>query len=150
MDIDTALRDFAAAARDDIAVLVMAASRAMGARVLSRLDPDGSSGVRLAHIPVFTALDPGGTRIGDLADRIGVTRQATAGLVRDLESAGMVATAPDEADRRATRVRLTPQGADFCHRATALVRERERELAEALGEDELRRVKEALRELAAG
>ena len=54
--------------------------------------------------------NPSGARVGGVAARTGVTLPATGRLLRRLERRGMVVLAPDEADRRATRARLTPQG----------------------------------------
>ena len=128
MAFETVLAEMAAAARDDIARLLMAASRAVAAEALAELDPEGASGVRIAHVPVIASLDPEGTRIVDLATRIGHTRQAVAALVRDLEASGHVVTSPDPTDGRATRVSLTARGADLCAAATDLMHARERAL----------------------
>jgi DNA-binding MarR family transcriptional regulator len=55
---------------------------------------------------------PSGHRVGEVAARVGVTLPATSRLLRRLERRGLVALAPDEADRRATRATLTGHGAD--------------------------------------
>ena len=148
MSVEEALAEFAQASRDDLARLLMAASRAVNDGTLAALDPDGTSGVRLAHVPVIAVLDAHGTRIGDIAERIGVTRQAAAQLVGDLEEAGVVASAPDPVDRRATRVVLTEHGAQFCEGATQILRARERAWVEARGAESLARLKADLRGLA--
>lgn len=54
--------------------------------------------------------DVRGARISTIADRVGVTLPATGRLVRRLERRGLVTLATDEADRRATRARLTDEG----------------------------------------
>ena len=148
MAFEQVLAEMAAAARDDIARLLMAASRAVSAEALRELDPEGVSGVRVAHVPVIASLDADGTRIVDLATRIGHTRQAVAALVRDLETSGHVTTVPDPADGRATRVRLTAAGADLCDRATALMRSREEALRAAHGEAAVDSLREVLRAMA--
>ena len=51
-----------------------------------------------------------GARIGTVARRVGVTVPATSRLLRRLERRGLVDLATDDADRRATRVRLTDEG----------------------------------------
>jgi DNA-binding MarR family transcriptional regulator len=53
-----------------------------------------------------------GARVGQVAVRVGVTVPATGRLLRRLERRGLVALATDERDHRATRVRLTPRGAE--------------------------------------
>lgn len=51
-----------------------------------------------------------GATVSEVAARIGVTVPATSRQLRRLERRGLVAVAPDEHDRRATRVRLTSNG----------------------------------------
>ncbi len=51
-----------------------------------------------------------GARVGAVAARVGVTLPATSRLLRRLERRGLVSLATDEADRRATRARLTERG----------------------------------------
>lgn len=66
-----------------------------------------------------------GARIGEVAARVGGTLPATSRLLRRLERRGLVTLATDEADRRATRARLTERGlaireAILLHRRDAL------------------------------
>jgi DNA-binding MarR family transcriptional regulator len=51
-----------------------------------------------------------GIRVGEIAGRIGAAVPTTSRLVRRLERRGLVVAERDEADRRATLVRLTPAG----------------------------------------
>jgi DNA-binding MarR family transcriptional regulator len=51
-----------------------------------------------------------GIRVGDIAGRIGSAVPTTSRLIRRLERRGLVVAERDEADRRATLVRLTPAG----------------------------------------
>lgn len=148
MDNSDVLAQFREAATSDLVTLLGAATRSVSAAVLAEIDPTGQSGVRLAHVPVIAALDAGGSRVSDLAPAVGITRQGTSALVRDLEKVGIVVTAPDPQDRRATIVRLTDAGLDFCHRALRTLARREATLAETLGEERLSSLKATLRELA--
>jgi len=146
--VEDALRAFAEASKDDLSRLLMAASRSVNEAVLSEIDPSGQSGVRLAHVPVIAVLDAGGTHIGEIAERIGVTRQAVASLTKDLDAAGIVVCTQDPDDRRATIVRLTERGAGFCELAVAIMARRERELRAALGDDAVVELRQSLRFLA--
>lgn len=148
MNIDAALIAFAQASKDDLSRLLMAASRAVNEQVLAEVDPTGESGVRLAHVPVIAALDPDGTRMGDLAPRIGVTRQAVAALTKNLDHLGIVACEPDPDDGRATIVRLTEKGAAFCESAVEAMSRREDSLAMSLGAEGLAALRSALRHIA--
>lgn len=52
----------------------------------------------------------GGTRIGEIASRVGSAVPTTSRLVRRLEQRGFVVAERDDTDRRATLVRLTAAG----------------------------------------
>lgn len=51
-----------------------------------------------------------GSRVSDVADRLMGTLSATSRLLRRLEDRGLLTLTRDEADRRATRARLTGDG----------------------------------------
>ncbi len=65
---------------------------------------------------------PSGVRVSEIARRIGASSPSASRLIRRMERAGMVSTERDEADRRATLVRLTPAGARV--RSTVIDRRR--------------------------
>ena len=66
--------------------------------------------VRPSHSPVFRHIDEGGTRIVDLAERSGITKQSMTYLVRQLEDKGLAQIREDPADGRARLVALTARG----------------------------------------
>jgi DNA-binding MarR family transcriptional regulator len=70
-----------------------------------------TGGVSLAWLLPLRALDaaPGG-RVLDLAQEIGISPGGASKLVDRLVDAGLVSRAPDESDRRASRLHLTPDG----------------------------------------
>lgn len=148
MAYEAELSAFAEATHDDLARLLMAASTVVNARSLAAIDPDGTSGVRLAHVPVIAALEARGSRVSDLAPRIGHTRQSVAALVDDLEAAGIVELAPDPTDRRATLVRLSADGAAFCARATAMMQDAEQSWRAEHGDAAIVNLRSTLRSLA--
>lgn len=67
--------------------------------------------LRPAHTKLFPhiAFD-GGTRIGVLAEKLGVTKQAVSQLVDDLVQVGVLEVVPDKDDGRAKCARLTAKG----------------------------------------
>jgi DNA-binding MarR family transcriptional regulator len=142
-----ALREFAEASADDVVHLLALASRSTMRTMFERLADRGHSAVRLAHVPVFSGLDPEGTRISELAARAGISRQAMSVLVRDLESAGYVTSRPDPTDLRAVIVELDRKGADFCRDAVVVSSELNREAGAALGSADLNRMRDGLRAL---
>lgn len=52
-------------------------------------------------------------RVGDIAAAVGMSLPSTSRLVQRLERRGLVSTARDESDRRATLVTMTEQGQDL-------------------------------------
>ena len=85
--------------------------------LIARLDAAGFAGLTPAHQAVFENLDPGGTRLTQLAARAGITHQSMSELVSVLEQRGYVERTPDPGDRRARIVRLTPAGRQMARRA---------------------------------
>ncbi|MFV0473032.1 MAG: MarR family winged helix-turn-helix transcriptional regulator [Pikeienuella sp.] len=61
---------------------------------------------------------PEGLAPHELASRAGVTRATITGLIDGLERDGLLARAPEPADRRMIRVALTAAGADLAARLT--------------------------------
>ena len=64
----------------------------------------------LSRARLLPYLDVEGTRSTELARRMGVTKQAVARMVRELEDDGLLARDPDPDDRRAFRVVFTAAG----------------------------------------
>jgi len=93
---------------------------------------------------VLSNLDTDGTRIGVLALRAGVTRQAAGQLLRQIESCGYVEFryAPDDA--RATMVHFTTRGKRLLATVLELVEEIEDDLASALEPGEFDRLRDGL------
>lgn len=85
-----------------------------------------------------------GTRVGDLARRVGVTKQAVSKLVGELESEGLVELVPDPADGRSKLVRFTNHGTDAIRHGLAVLGGIERELTKVVGEPRMRAVHHAL------
>ena len=72
-----------------------------------RLAERGFDDIRHAHGCVFRWVDPDGTRLTELAELAGHSKQAVGEFVCDLEVRGYVERIPDPADGRAKIIRLT-------------------------------------------
>jgi DNA-binding MarR family transcriptional regulator len=106
--------------------------------------PSGPSGVssqtgctdlRISHGFVVQHVVEGPVRIGELAERMGVTQQAASKAVAELEALGYLERSGDPDDGRVRRVGLSARGAAAVATARAVRAEIERELAAALGAD---------------
>jgi DNA-binding MarR family transcriptional regulator len=130
-----------------IARLLLRAVRAVQATYIERLQQRGHPGLRTGHIPVLAGLDPeapGGTRITDLANRAGMTRQMMGRLVRELETLGYLTTASHPDDLRAVVVTMTERGNAIRAEAAEVIAELEADYAVLLGDPDLGALKGAL------
>jgi DNA-binding MarR family transcriptional regulator len=91
-------------------------ARLMVEELTRRLEADGHEGVQPAHHALFENIDPGGTRLTELAARADMTHQSMSELVAGMERRGWVERRPDPTDRRARLVCLTPEGRDLTRR----------------------------------
>jgi DNA-binding MarR family transcriptional regulator len=115
-----------------------------------RLAERGYPELRDGHGCVFRFIDPEGSRLTDLAERSGYTKQAVGEVVVDLEGLGYVERTPDPADGRAKIIRLTERGREALAAAMIIFADIEREWAERVGEARMATVREVLEELTLG
>jgi DNA-binding MarR family transcriptional regulator len=87
--------------------------------LVARLGAAGFPDIRPADSRVFGNLDPGGTRLIELAARARMTHQSMGELVASLEARGYLERQPDPTDRRARLVRLTQRGRQVQRQALA-------------------------------
>jgi DNA-binding MarR family transcriptional regulator len=85
-------------------------ARLMVEELTRRLEADGFGEINPAYHALFENIDPGGTRLTELAARAEVTHQSMSELVAILERRGWVERRPDPRDGRARLVCLTPEG----------------------------------------
>jgi DNA-binding MarR family transcriptional regulator len=90
--------------------LLTAAGQRLAAELDLALSTAGFPDLRSAHAPIFMAIEPEGSRVTELAQLTKMTKQAAGELIRYLADRGYLTLAPDPADRRAKRVRLTDRG----------------------------------------
>jgi DNA-binding MarR family transcriptional regulator len=134
----------------NVGVLLFVSYRAMEARVFAGLAALGFDDFTPAQARVFQRIGPAGSRVTDLAEQAGVTKQTVGFLVDQLERAGYVERAPDPADGRVRLVRITGRGARCVRASLGIVAEVEAEWAAHLGAgrlDELRAILADLRDI---
>ena len=127
-------------------------------RLFARLRERGFEHVREGHGCVFGFIDiENGSRLTELAERAGLTKQAVGEAATELERLGYVERLPDPKDRRAKIIKLTPSGLDACLTGRRIFAEIEREWADEFGNElitklreAVERISEAEREAAAG
>jgi DNA-binding MarR family transcriptional regulator len=114
--------------------LLFKAARLLDEQALARIArKPGRPRLRRSHMSLFPHIDLDGTRITELAERLGVTKQAASQLVDDLEALGVLARVPDPDDARARRVVFTKLGREGFFEGLAVLRGLEQELAASIG-----------------
>ena len=98
-------------------------------------------------IPLF---EQDGLRLGELAQRGGVSKQTMTTLVREVEEAGLVRRKPDPEDARASRVWLTATARRFEPVAERVLAELDQHASCVAGADEARRVSRWLQRFIGG
>ena len=100
--------------RHNLARHVLGVARHCQAGIMHLLQSHhGHSQLRLGFEPYISLLARGDRRLSELADALGITRQAANQVIDLIESAGYIERTPDPADGRAKRVQLTRKGRDL-------------------------------------
>jgi DNA-binding MarR family transcriptional regulator len=134
-----------AAKHESTLQLLFKAARLLDEQAIERASAQsGRPRLRRSHTSLLPHIDLDGTRITDLAERLGVTKQAASQLVDDLEAVGVLAREPDPDDARARRVVFTPLGRQGLLEGLQLLRDMEHELARAIGNDGMGHLRQAL------
>ena len=119
----------------------------MSEELMRELAESGHPDVRFAHGTVFQFLDDDGTRVGVLAERAHVSKQAMAQLVAHLEEHGYVERVPDPHDRRAKLVRATERGGEVFAIARTGMAAVDARLRQRLGDAKVEQLRTLLEEL---
>jgi len=133
----------AAKARSTVQMLFKAA-RLLNERAIARVRSRTNKPVRVAHTALLPHIDLEGTRLTDLARRLGVTKQAAGQLVDELVAMGMLERAADPADARAKLVRFTKRGRAGIFEGLAVLKELEDDIEKLVGAAKMRTLHEVL------
>jgi DNA-binding MarR family transcriptional regulator len=131
--------------RTDTGYLLALAGRRWNEILEHRFEAAGFAEVRASYgallVPLF---EDDGLRLGELARRARLSKQAVTTMSRLLERDGLVTRQPDATDGRATRLFLTARARRFEPAAHAVLVELEQQVVEMLGVDSAARLKKAL------
>ena len=146
-DVTTAFRQKLEAdkARSTLQLLFKAA-RLINEDAIARVRKRTGEPVRVAHTALLPHVDLEGTRLTELARRMGVTKQAVGQLVDELEQMGQLERVPDPEDSRAKLVRFSKRGRKGLLDGLAVLRELEAELVAAVGKQRVAELHDTLAE----
>lgn len=134
----------------NVGLLLFLPYRAMETRVFQGLAAVGFDDLTPAQARVFQRIAAEGSRLTDLAEQSGITKQSAGFLVDQLERAGYVERVPDPTDGRARLVRVAQRGARSVEFSRGIVAQVEAEWTAYLGArrmEQLRRILTDLREI---
>ena len=117
----------------DLAILLVAANRCLDDRLVAAVRQTGARDMRPAFGFVIRAVAAEEPTVGRLAELLGVSRQAASKVSDEMVRRGYLLRAPDRADRRRTRLRLSAKGSRVRERAAAESEAIEAELRAAAG-----------------
>jgi DNA-binding MarR family transcriptional regulator len=121
---------------------LLQAYRAFNALATRKLTERGHAALSTAHTSLLPHIALEGARLTAIARLAGMTKQAAAQVVQDLEDHGYIERVNDPDDRRAVLIKFTAKGWRFLQHAYEIKAEIEAEYAELLGIrglDDLRR-----------
>lgn len=130
--------------RQSTVQLLFKAARLLNERAIAEVRAQSNKPVRVAHTSLLPHVDLEGTRLTDLASRLGVTKQAAGQLVDELVEMGFLERAPDPTDARAKLVRFTKRGRQSILEGLALLKTIEDDLREVVGDTKMRALHDAL------
>lgn len=117
------------------------------AEVYRLLAEEGFGELRPSHGYIFRCIDEDGSRLTDLAERAGFTKQAVGEVVTNLERLGHVQRSGDPEDGRARIIHLTDRGRRAQAAIARLVSQTERLWAERYGTQRIAELRETLKRI---
>jgi DNA-binding MarR family transcriptional regulator len=108
------------------------------------LQEAGFKDFRSTHMNLLRHIDMGGTRITEIADRAGVTKQAIGKLIVACEKRGLVRTIADPTDGRAKVVLFTRQSREVILAERSVIRRIDEQLRHRLGASALASLRTSL------
>jgi DNA-binding MarR family transcriptional regulator len=134
--------------RDNLGWLLAKALQRWNERLEAGFRSAGFPEVRPSYGSVLVPLfEEDGLRMGELARRSGLSKQAMTSLVRSVEQAGLVARDRDSGDGRAYRVSLTPRGHELRPVAESVLAELAGRARSELSDEELTALFTSLRKV---
>lgn len=128
----------------DLAILITAANRCLADRLGQAVATAGGEAMRPSFGFVLRAVAAEQPTVSRLAELLGVSKQGASRLADDMVTLGYLERSEDPADRRRTRLRLSPAGERIRARALAESHAIEDELRERFGETEVRHLRALL------
>ena len=142
-------REFERRKRESTGQLLLRAARLVNERAVGRVRAEGRPDLRPVHMTLMPHLDMEGTRLTELAARMGISKQGASQIVADLEEMGIVERRRDPSDGRARLVCFTRRGEEALLDGLGVLERLEAELARGIGTARMQRLRLGLAALLA-
>jgi DNA-binding MarR family transcriptional regulator len=116
--------------------------------LMARVAAAGFDDLRAVHRPILRDLLFDGQRPGQLAARLGLSKQAVNDILREFEAKGYITLEPDPGDGRAKRIVLTDRGWAFGKTVEQLSRAISRRWAAEVGHERYAIFEDVLKDIA--
>jgi DNA-binding MarR family transcriptional regulator len=134
--------------RHDFSRYLLGVARYVQGNLMDALQQErGHANLRLGFAPYITLLGEGDMRPTDLADILGISRQACNQAIKQLVAAGYIERRPDPSDGRARRLTLSAEGKRLRLDGVRIVARLDREFAAIVGETQVADAGRSLGEL---
>jgi DNA-binding MarR family transcriptional regulator len=133
---------------ENLGRLLLAAVDNWQRALVEGLQQAGYRDLRFAHMSLMRHIDVRGTRLTEIADRAGITKQAVGKMVAICEKLGLLVTVPDPGDGRAKIVSFTDHGRSIIIAERTVMEHIEELLASRLGASRLKELRASLSGLA--
>ena len=131
----------------NLAALLRIPFQALVTELHERLAEAGFEDIRPVHTMIFALVGREGMRLGDLAERVQMSKQEINHLVNAMEAAGYVERIADATDGRARIVRLTTRGEQAARVGGQIINEIERDWSSRLHSGDMRELRRVLESL---
>ncbi|MBO6947341.1 MAG: winged helix-turn-helix transcriptional regulator [Rhodospirillales bacterium] len=108
------------------------------------LQAKGFEDVRTSHISLLRHIDMDGTRITEIAERAGISKQAVGQLVTICKALDLVMTETDPSDRRAKIVTFTEHGRRLIHEQQAIIEATDNAVRAKIGDKDFEKLRRQL------
>lgn len=116
-------------------------------RLMIKSAEQGHKGLKMSFATVLSRVGFAGSRVIDIAEQHGMTKQAVSQIANELEQLGYIQRVPDPADGRAKNIVFTEKGRRLIRDSTAAVHDVEHEFAALIGEEKLQTLSDIMAEL---
>lgn len=131
------------AKEESVGQLLFKAARLWNEQAIARIQ-ETNPRLRPSHTRLLPHIDLDGTKLTELAARMGVTKQAAGELVDDFEEQGLLERVADPSDKRAKLIRFTAKGKKALLSGLELLGTMEAELEKDIGKARMKALGETL------